>query len=82
MRQRNLPVTYINYPDEGHGFVRPPNNISFRAVTEAFLQPCLGGRAEPIGDDFTGSTIQVLEGAQHVPGLAQAWQRHSPGGTN
>jgi len=83
MRQRGLPVTYINYPDEGHGFVRPPNSMSFFAVTEAFLQPCLGGRAEPIGDDFVGSSIQVLEGAQHVPGLAEAWQRHrGSAGTN
>jgi dipeptidyl aminopeptidase/acylaminoacyl peptidase len=79
MRQRGLPVTYVNFPDEGHGFVRPPNSMSFNAVAEAFLQPCLGGRAEPIGDDFTGSSIQVLEGAQHVPGLAEAWQRHQAG---
>jgi dipeptidyl aminopeptidase/acylaminoacyl peptidase len=76
MKQRGLPVTYVNYPDEGHGFVRPPNNLSFFAITEAFLQPCLGGRFEPIGNDFAGSSLQVLEGAQHVPGLAEAWARH------
>lgn len=75
MRQRNLPVTYVNFPDEGHGFVRPPNSMAFNAVAENFLQPCLGGRAEPIGDGFTGSSIQVLEGAQHVPGLAEAVAR-------
>jgi dipeptidyl aminopeptidase/acylaminoacyl peptidase len=75
MRQRNLPVTYLNFPDEGHGFVRPPNSMAFWATTEAFLQPCLGGRVQPIGNDFEGSSIQVLEGAQHVPGLSEAVAR-------
>jgi dipeptidyl aminopeptidase/acylaminoacyl peptidase len=81
MRQRNLPVTYVNFPDEGHGFVRPPNSMAFWAITESFLQPCLGGRAEPIGTDFTGSSLQVLEGAQHVPGLQAALANRPAGGT-
>jgi dipeptidyl aminopeptidase/acylaminoacyl peptidase len=75
MKQRNLPVTYVNFPDEGHGFVRPPNSMAFWAITEQFLQPCLGGRAEPIGNDLNASTAQVLEGAQHVPGLPEALAR-------
>ena len=32
-----IPVTYVLYPDEGHGFARPENRLSFYAVTEAFL---------------------------------------------
>ena len=72
MRQRNLPVTYVLYPDEGHGFNRPENSMSFNAVAEAFLSRCLGGRYQPIGEDFRGSSIQVLEGADHVPGLREA----------
>lgn len=72
MRARSLPVTYVLYPDEGHGFVRPPNNKSFFAISEGFLSQCLGGRAEPVGDDFDGSSLQVLEGADYVPGLAAA----------
>ncbi|HEV7287560.1 S9 family peptidase [Sphingomonas sp.] len=71
MKARKLPVTYINYPDEGHGFVRPENRLSFFAISEGFLSKCLGGRAEPMGD-FTGSSIEVLEGAPDVPGLAAA----------
>jgi dipeptidyl aminopeptidase/acylaminoacyl peptidase len=71
MKARKLPVTYINYPDEGHGFVRPENRLSFFAISEGFLSKCLGGRAEPIGT-FNGSSIQVLEGADYVPGLAAA----------
>ena len=37
MTEKNIPVTYVLYPDEGHGFARPENNIAFNAVTEAFL---------------------------------------------
>ncbi|UZK68135.1 S9 family peptidase [Sphingomonas sp. S1-29] len=80
MRAKKLPVTYVNYPDEGHGFQRPPNRLSFNAVAEGFLGQCLGGKAEPIGDDFTGSTLQVLEGAQYVPGLAEALPKAAPAG--
>lgn len=72
MKAKGLPVTYINYPDEGHGFVRPENRLSFFGVTEGFLAKCLGGRAQPIGGDFAGSSLQVLEGSAHVPGLAEA----------
>src|SRR5690606_7875957 len=37
MQEKGIPVTYIVYPDEGHGFARPENRLSFYAVTEAFL---------------------------------------------
>jgi dipeptidyl aminopeptidase/acylaminoacyl peptidase len=72
MKVKNIPVTYVLFPDEGHGFARPANTIAFNAVAENFLQPCLGGRAEPIGSDFKGSTIQVLNGADYVRGLEQS----------
>ena len=70
MKEGGIPVTYVLYPDEGHGFARPENNLSFMAVAEAFLARCLGGRFEPIGDDFRDSSIQVLAGESDVPGLA------------
>ncbi len=72
MQQKNIPVTYVLFPDEGHGFARPPNNMAFNAITEAFLSRHLGGRFEPIGDDFTGSSVQVKTGAEGVPGLVEA----------
>jgi dipeptidyl aminopeptidase/acylaminoacyl peptidase len=72
MTDKNIPVTYVLYPDEGHGFHRPENNKSFNAVTEAFLAEQLGGRFEPVGSDFKGATITVPVGAEHVPGLAKA----------
>jgi dipeptidyl aminopeptidase/acylaminoacyl peptidase len=78
MTDRKIPVTYALYPDEGHGFRRPPNRLSFNAVMEAFLAPILGGRAEPIGADLEGSTLQIPAGAEHVPGLAEAYAKRAP----
>ena len=72
MEDKKIPVTYVLFPDEGHGFHRPANNISFQAVTEAFLAKQLGGRFQPVGDEFKGSTITVPVGADQVPGLPEA----------
>ena len=72
MQEKNIPVTYVLFPDEGHGFARPENRLSFNAVAEAFLSECLGGRYEPIDDDFKGSSITVPIGADVLPGLTEA----------
>jgi len=72
MNAKKIPVTYVVFPDEGHGFARPVNNIAFNAVAENFLSSCLGGRAEPIGAALGASTAQVRQGAEFVPGLKQA----------
>jgi hypothetical protein len=65
-------VTYVLYPDEGHGFARPENRTSFYAITEGFFAKCLGGQFQPVGEDFKNSSLQVLEGAEYVPGLKEA----------
>ena len=70
MQEKNIPVTYVLYPDEGHGFARPENNLSFFAVAEAFLAEHLGGRYEPAGDDLAGSSLTAPAGAEYIPGLA------------
>ncbi len=72
MQEKKIPVTYVLFPDEGHGFARPQNELAFTAVSEAFLAKILGGRYEPIGDAFEGSTITVPVGADDVPGLETA----------
>jgi dipeptidyl aminopeptidase/acylaminoacyl peptidase len=69
MQEKNIPVTYVLFPDEGHGFARPENRLAFYAAAEAFLARHLGGRYEAIGDAFRGSTIQVPAGGSDVPGL-------------
>ena len=70
MQKKNIPVTYVLYSDEGHGFARPENKTSFNAVAEAFLAKHLGGRNEPMSEDMcAGSTIAIPTGAENIPGL-------------
>ena len=60
-------VTYVVYPDEGHGFARPENRTDFNARAERFLASYLDGRAEPMsGDKIPGSTavVRVIEKGQ------------------
>lgn len=76
MTAKGIPVTYVLFGDEGHGFHRPENSKAFNAITEAFLAEHLGGRAEPIGDDLSSSSTEVLAGADGVPGLDVALAGH------
>ena len=72
MQAKNLPVTYVLFPDEGHGFARPQNNKAFFAITEVFLSQHLGGRYEPIDDDVAESSAVIEAGAELIPGLDTA----------
>ena len=72
MQSKNIPVTYVLFPDEGHGFARPENRMAFNAAAEEFLGTCLGGRVEAVGDDLRGSSITVPVGLELLPGLAAA----------
>ncbi len=71
MQAKQIPVTYVLYPDEGHGFAGEDNRMSFNAVTEAFLAEHLGGVYQPIGDDFAEASLYVPAGAADVPGLQE-----------
>jgi dipeptidyl aminopeptidase/acylaminoacyl peptidase len=72
MKAKQLAVSYVLFPDEGHGFARPENRIAFFAVAEMFLAQHLGGVYQPVGNDFAGSSISVPEGAEQIPSLTQA----------
>jgi dipeptidyl aminopeptidase/acylaminoacyl peptidase len=77
MKKNGIPVTYVLFPDEGHGFARPENRLAFYAVAERFLAAHLGGRAEPIGNAFSNSSISVPDGAEDLPGLDHALRAES-----
>jgi dipeptidyl aminopeptidase/acylaminoacyl peptidase len=47
MTERGIPHRYLVFPDEGHGFRKPENNLKFHAAAEQFLAEHLGGRLEP-----------------------------------
>jgi dipeptidyl aminopeptidase/acylaminoacyl peptidase len=69
LQDKRIPVTYVLFSDEGHGFARPENRLAFYAVAEAFLAKHLGGRYEALGDACRGSTITIPSGAEDIPGL-------------
>jgi len=58
MRNHGLPVEYINFPDEGHGFAHPDNNMAFVAVMERFLALHLGGRYQKEVSETLGNIIE------------------------
>jgi dipeptidyl aminopeptidase/acylaminoacyl peptidase len=47
LREAGKTVEYLEFADEGHGFIRPENRLTFYARAEAFLAEHLGGRLEP-----------------------------------
>jgi dipeptidyl aminopeptidase/acylaminoacyl peptidase len=70
MKSHHLPVAYIVFPDEGHGFARPENNIAFFGATEAFLSANMGGEYAPLtAEELKASSMQVKDGKRGVPGL-------------
>jgi dipeptidyl aminopeptidase/acylaminoacyl peptidase len=46
MRENGVEHEYLLYEDEGHGFAKPENRLSFYAAAEKFLARHLGGAAE------------------------------------
>jgi dipeptidyl aminopeptidase/acylaminoacyl peptidase len=72
MKANGIPVTYVLFPDEGHGFARPENSMAFNAIVEAFLELHLGGRAEPMSEaELTRSSGQILEGGNWMNSLRE-----------
>jgi dipeptidyl aminopeptidase/acylaminoacyl peptidase len=51
MRANGIPITYILFENEGHGFANPQNNRIFTALAETFLARHLGGQLEPLHAD-------------------------------
>ena len=62
LRANGIPATYVLFPDEGHGFVRPENSIACNALIEEFLARHLGGDAEPVSaEELEASTAKIIE---------------------
>lgn len=62
MKKRGIPVSYVMYPDEGHGFVKEANRLSYLAIAEQFLAKVFGGWSEPIGkDELKESSHKIIE---------------------
>lgn len=66
MNKKNIPVTYVLFTDEGHGFSKPNNRLIFYSLTEKFLANCLGGRNEPYDEDFTKHKNLKITGYKYI----------------
>ncbi len=69
MQAKKIPVVYALYKDEGHGFSRPENKLSYHALAEDFLAKILGGRAEEIGSDLENANM-LLNGKDNVTNIS------------
>jgi dienelactone hydrolase len=69
MQRKNIPVTYVVYPGEGHGFQKLPNRLSYIAIAEAFFARHLGGGFEAVGSDLEGSSHEIRAGADILADL-------------
>ena len=68
MKEKDIPVIYALYNDEGHGFARPENRMSFFVLTEYFLHQHMGGEVEAAtANDFKGSSLELVEGEKLLP---------------
>ena len=66
MARKQIPVEYVLYPDEGHGWARPANRIDFNGRTEDFLAKHLGGRAEAFeAPEGATATFPLLKGYEY-----------------
>jgi dipeptidyl aminopeptidase/acylaminoacyl peptidase len=60
LESKDIPVTYVVFPDEGHGFHRPENKTAFNAIVEKFLATHLGGEVEELGaNEIQASTADI-----------------------
>lgn len=58
MRKHLLPVEYLLFKDEGHGFARPENRLKFFAAAEQFLSKYLGGQVQPPSDEESWEVLR------------------------
>ncbi|MBK9071375.1 MAG: S9 family peptidase [Myxococcales bacterium] len=73
MQANAIPVSYVLFPDEGHGFRRPENNQAFFAIAEAFLAAHLGGTFQPMMPaEWNNSSATMPVGPEGIPGLRDA----------
>ena len=75
MKEKNIPVTYVLYPDEGHGLLRRENNASFWAITEGFLASASAAATRRSPTSSKARARRSWPGADLVPGLDAALAR-------
>lgn len=69
MNEKQVPVSYIVFADEGHDFSRA-NYVATLALAEAFLSVHLGGWFQPItAEELAASSATIEHGRESLPGV-------------
>jgi dipeptidyl aminopeptidase/acylaminoacyl peptidase len=66
LKSKKIPVTYLVFPNEGHGLTRPEDRLYFIAVMEQMLAKVLGGNAEPIKDEKSKANVKIEENSLNL----------------
>ena len=67
MKSKNIPVIYMEFQTEGHGFLMPQNKLAAYAVTEIFFSKYLGGMLEPVdSSEYKGASFTIPEGKDYL----------------
>ncbi len=59
LKKHSKEFIYTVYPNEGHDYRNPNNNISYMAMAEFLLHKCLGGRYEAVEKDVKRGRYKV-----------------------
>uniref|UniRef100_A0A915ALI3 Peptidase S9 prolyl oligopeptidase catalytic domain-containing protein n=1 Tax=Parascaris univalens TaxID=6257 RepID=A0A915ALI3_PARUN len=72
LQRHGIPVTYVLFPDEGHGFRKPCNVLAEAGFREKFLHDCLHGRYEEfLPGQYNSSAVVVTEGSNTPTSLSK-----------
>lgn len=66
MVDKKIPVEYVLFPDEGHGFAKAANSMGANAIIEGFLKTHLGGALEPMDKQVKASSAQFITEPQKI----------------
>jgi hypothetical protein len=67
-KKNGVPVEYIVFPDEGHGFVKKENEVRGYGAIVGFLDKHLKGEPEPGGDSALRRAVPAARGDSGPPG--------------
>lgn len=68
---RGAPISFVVFPEDGHGFTAREERDALSVVTARFLAGCLGGRAEGWDALPASAQLRVEVGAEQLPGLTE-----------
>jgi dienelactone hydrolase len=62
-------VSYVVFPEEGHGFQNQASALAYYGLAEHFLADCLGGRREPLAGSLDKGKLDARYGRQWLPAI-------------